>query len=409
MINYQEQQRHYWSQNCREIRLLFVITVAIVWSVSFVTYMKSGYSFWSKSNHQFRTSSYSLDHRRLRIDEVFADPRTVNVKMEMPIQTEIFRSTKRIKTNLVWDNLLDIDEVDEVHTYGNNDIAVPFFWHIHKTGGTTMKTLFSQCLDLVVASQRGGQTVNKKNVSPEKLEKIKIGKATFLNAEVNTIEGIEIAHSALNFSHQAPLLLEKDDNLAIMSAQIRKATELLFDSDGQSSFRGILFALFRHPVEREISNFHYLKKATWEKSYDPSFANLSLDEFIKGGHVPGNWMVRNLIGKSVVDGSDLNNAKWILRNKCWIGLQHEYYDSVLRFGHVFGWDNNEHNNFGRWNSCMGKLKKGQFIKNTNTHSAYDEKSDEWRYLLQINSLDMELYVYALQLYQEQKDKYFSHL
>ena len=62
---------------------------------------------------------------------------------------------------------MDIDEIDEIHTYDNNEIAVPFFWHIHKTGGTTMKAFFSECLDLLVTSGDAGHTVNKKNDSQE--------------------------------------------------------------------------------------------------------------------------------------------------------------------------------------------------------------------------------------------------
>ena len=32
------------------------------------------------------------------------------------------------------------------------------------------------------------------------------------------------------------------------------------------------FALFRHPVDRAVSLFHYLQSAYWEPTYDPSLA-----------------------------------------------------------------------------------------------------------------------------------------
>ena len=112
MINYQARQRHYCSQNCREIRLFIVATVAIVWSISFVTYMKSEYSLWPESIHQFGSMSSSLDHRRLSIDEVFADPKTVNVKMvRIDWVCEVWSALKLLLVTYVsWISLIYNDE-----------------------------------------------------------------------------------------------------------------------------------------------------------------------------------------------------------------------------------------------------------------------------------------------------------
>lgn len=402
---FKDQQYHHQTKYRCFIRLLFLLATVVFW-LSPVTFRKTTLTITPVSKHQLRNksynsrnNSYNLANRRLETNNFSAN--SVTSKENKTV-------LKRKEKKLIWDNLLDVDEVSKYNNGNNIHVAVPFFWHIHKTGGTTMKNLFSQCLAVTVASQRAHQLYEAYGVLPKNLEKVKIGKGTFLNADVSSIEGIEMAHKSLNFAHQAPLLLEQDDSLAIMTSQIRKATELLFISGKNNSFRGILFALFRHPVEREISAYYYLQKATWEKSYDPSFANLSVQKFVEmNGH--GNWMVKHLVGKTVVGEQDLINAKWILKHKCWIGLQNQYYESVLRFGHVFGWDKKGHNNYGRWKSCTTELEKGNHVRNSNNHDTFDEKSKEWRFLSRVNNLDMELYSYALELFQEQGDKYFSTL
>ena len=45
--------------------------------------------------------------------------------------------------------------------------------------------------------------------------------------------------------------------------------------------KGRSLALFRHPVDRALSMFFYLQAATWERTYRPEWANMTVLEWTK--------------------------------------------------------------------------------------------------------------------------------
>lgn len=129
---------------------------------------------------------------------------------------------------------------------------------------------------------------------------------------------------------------------------------------------------------------------------------MTLLDYINSDFVESNWMVRFLVGKpeGLVDEHDLEEAKAILRDKCWIGLQRRMDESVQRFGQLFGW--NQH---PKWQQCIAGFGKKRSNKNINKKSV-DHDSDEWQLLTQINHLDLKLFSYALNLYNEQGNQFF---
>ena len=127
-------------------------------------------------------------------------------------------------------------------------------------------------------------------------------------------------------------------------------------------------------------------------------------DYINSDIVESNWMVRFLVGKTTgaVDEHDLEEAKKVLRDKCWIGLQVLMAESISRFGRLFGWDQHE-----KWPKCMETFRGGKVRSNSNTgKKSVPRESDEWMMLTQINALDMKLFAYAHQLYKQQGEQYF---
>lgn len=142
-----------------------------------------------------------------------------------------------------------------------------------------------------------------------------------------------------------------------------------------------------------------------EPTYSEKWASMTLMDYIKSEWVEGDWMVRFLVDKptGLVDEHDLEDAKNILRQKCWLGLQSRMSESVTRFGALFGW--NQH---PRWTQCMDLYQEGAKRSNGNTHKkTVTQDGEEWTLLSQLNSLDMKLFAYAKQLFDEQSRMYVS--
>jgi len=159
-----------------------------------------------------------------------------------------------------------------------------------------------------------------------------------------------------------------------------------------------MFALFRHPVDRINSLFYYLQNATWERTYaEKSWANMTLAEYASSDFVESNWMVRFLVDKpeGMINEHDLEEAKRIIRERTWVGLQTSLLESITKFGKLFGWVRHE-----KWSQCVEKVINKP--SNHNRHPPIDPTSDEWYSIQAANALDMKLWAYVHQIYNQQK-------
>jgi hypothetical protein len=159
-----------------------------------------------------------------------------------------------------------------------------------------------------------------------------------------------------------------------------------------------MFTLLRHPVERAVSMFHYLSFATWEPTYDPDLAYISIEMYSRSLRIEHNWMVRLLSNELENDLTlhHLELAKEVLRKKCIIGLLEDKSESWDRFERFFRWKFPTQ----RQRECQERILHWGW-SNKHSHPTLEEGSLAWNLLLKRNDLDMELYEYALLLYQEQ--------
>ena len=170
-------------------------------------------------------------------------------------------------------------------------------------------------------------------------------------------------------------------------------TAEIFDS----IHKGRMFTMIRHPIERAISMFYYLQNATWEPSYDPRLKDMSIEDYVVSGRVEENWMTRFLVNKKTapLGPKDVVLAREILRKKFLIGLLSRKEESMRRFTRYFGWDTNTPE---KQRCIYDFIQKGV---NQNEHPSIDRGSKVWEYLMMNNRYDMELYMYAVQLFDEQ--------
>ena len=278
-----------------------------------------------------------------------------------------------------FDNMADVDDVP-VH---KDDLA--YYWHIPRSAGATINDILGGCLKLTIASDAGGRQGHDQD---EMLKEVEFpSQIKYVNVDTSNGPGIERAKSlGLAQSGMADVLI----------------TTLLYD--GASVFdpnhRARLFTMFRHPVHRANSLFHFIQDTVWrrQETFDKVLSKITIEEYYKGGMGESNWMTRFLSNEhtSELDEGHLEVAKAIIRRKCLIGLMDEKSDSLARFEAYFGWKLRSEAE----RECHDKkLNWAWPLKHR--HDDVEEGSELWNLIAEHNTYDVLLYEYAEQLYREQ--------
>lgn len=232
------------------------------------------------------------------------------------------------------------------------------FWHIPKSGGSTAKAIY-KCF----------------------------GKNYKVLSQPSSI-----------FDAQKEGLVASGQVDIIFSSFPEMAAQRLLDPQHKSR----ALVMLRHPVDRLISKFYYLQIASWEKSYRPDWKGMDLFEWAQTQNSDNNHNVKKLAGKSQISvptAMDLELAKTTLHERFFVGLMEQFEESIHRFNIVMGVNENEKRNI----FCMDRFfAKGAGKSNSNPHPKVDWRSPVWKLLARQNALDIELYEYAVQIFDEQK-------
>ena len=254
---------------------------------------------------------------------------------------------------------------------------LPIYWQIPRSGGTLVRKIFGNCLHLVQASQLGA-AAERNNEVDLRTYQTTTG-VHFVNVDTTTPSGIQRA---------------KELDLA-SSATIDVAfTPLIYPMAEACNPRhqGRPFALFSHPIEREVRIFYY------EKANSAALAEMSLLDYVQSGRISNNWMTRFLTNKftGTLTVDDLHVAMEILRRKFVIGLEEKMKESILRFERYFGWGLHATQEMGR---CQDDelLAHGTDQDDENIPKG----SAEWYLIMAQNEYDLQLYDYARYLYDVQ--------
>ena len=287
-----------------------------------------------------------------------------------------------------FNNLADVTEL-----LGKNDTG--FYWQIPRSGGTTLRHIFGSCLDRVQASRVSRDYCDSESDTLEICE-TRLGR--FVNADPSDDPGIQRARElGLARSGLADV---------VVSSRFLHATSL-FDNDGVGGGgRGRAFTILRHPVERSVSTFYYLREATWERNYNPAFKTMSLLDYANHPETASNWMVRWLTGKNhepELGQQDLEFAKQLLRRKFLILLTQDMGASVDRLVQYMGWTDDVPKVGLKCARAAGLKVAAQ---NRNNHTKIEKTTKEYEELEKINNLDIVLYEYAVRLFHEQQHTIF---
>lgn len=324
----------------------------------------------------------------------------------------------------------------------HNTKHVPFFWHIPRAGGTTLSTYFGTCLGLVQASSsyssppvytRWEDQEFANRFKDPTLYVVHMKMQQFVNVDLNDFQGVMRAvKGKLISSDLADLVVVQDVSMGsflLEEARDSDSTSPNHPSD-KSKVKGVLFSIFRHPVERAISSF-YSKQQVHDVHFDPSLEIYSLTDWANSPQYINDYMVRSLVGKlneqspqnqPPLNRNDLDVAKEILRRKCLIGLTDEKSESLKRFEKFFDWNADEAHRHESVNSedksaertraekwrksiikdeeCKDRLLHYSWEKK-HKHDIPEENDVSYKLLESKNRYDIELYIYARQLFDEQ--------
>ena len=338
----------------RQILRLFLVIVPLALTL-----------IYSENMRQRALSNYIKN-----IEEQVNDP--ANATIPMNNRTRGYNTVARYPFTGISNS---IEPISKDHT--------AFFWDIPSTGGTTLKSILGNCLNLVQASRTSSYACDLLPTD-EKLHTCQTGLGTFINCDPSDDHGIQRCRKLK--------VVESGMADVIISSRFLHAASL-FDPEHQAR----AFTIMRDPLEQIISTFYHLREAKWEREYDDKFKNMTLLEYAKREDTPTNWMVRYLTGKimkSSVSREDLDLAKNILEQKFYVLLSKEIKAGIDKFLQDMKFKVS-----GEGKACVEEeISK---ISNMLGHPKVDMESPAADELRARNALDIELFEHAVKLFTRQ--------
>ena len=198
----------------------------------------------------------------------------------------------------------------------------PFFFHVPRSGGQTVKDIVGLCLNKIQASEVG---VRDGHGSETQLSTVEIDNVHYVNVDTTTKEGIERA-AMMGFAGSQMAEM-------VTSSYFLNVARYLFSEERP----GRAFIMMRHPVHRAISMYHY------QKSTGEIAETVNLEEFARGNGIENNWMTRFLTNamEGELKKSHLDQAKKILSKKFLVGFLDDAEESTTRLMKYMGWKYDE--------------------------------------------------------------------
>ena len=242
-------------------------------------------------------------------------------------------------------------------------------------------------------------------------------RSPFVNIDSSTVAGIQRA-KAMGFA---------DAQLAnvVVSPFVYETNDLF-----TQTAKGRFFSVFRHPIDRAVSMFYYIRVADWEPSYKPELKDWTLEQYAQSDIVENNWMTRQLsnqLGGELTE-ENLNKAMEVVRRKFLVGLMTQIEPTMVSvwmgllirllsiifmlYAHIIYTSQARAEKFFRWKfhvnppnqeACRERLMSGGANSNKANKKEGPKEGDEaWNLLAHQNNFDLRLYSYIEQLFVEQE-------
>ncbi len=287
-----------------------------------------------------------------------------NQKMRVPIHPVIRAEEKSIVDAAFFDpgqsHIRDVSEPRE-------GTDLPFFWHIPKASGTTVKETLSECYGLIRTEMIR---------PPSSFDVVRNRKV--LNVDLSTPDAVANA--------RRDGLVDRELADVVVS-QLGLEGSALFTT----RHMGRAFTILRHPVRLAVSLFYYRRIATWEPTYSPELNDITLREYVERDGYYDNWMVRMLSNAKLggLNDGHLDLARSILERKFVIGISDHMDESFRQFEAYFGWK--------EMNAGCVTFHLHSAPSNKNKYPELEHGGEIWNVIADKNKYDMALYYYALEL------------
>jgi len=264
--------------------------------------------------------------------------------------------------------------IDESWSH-RRDKDLPLFWQVPKAGGTIIQNILSQCLDTVRASHIGRNNIG----SALKIQRDSSG-SMYVNVDTSTKSGILRAK-------ELKLAESRFADVVFTPYPYDAASNLL-----DSSHRGRLFGIFRHPVNRTVAMYSYTKSQT------RTTEDMTLLQYVRTA--VNNPMMRTILGKSddaFLNDNDLLVALRIIRERVLVGISERMSDSVRKFEMYFqNWEEKVVND-QQIEECQDIMTQSRPVKYPDLY----EDDIDYQWMIYENRYDMQLYNFARRMFVEQ--------
>ena len=251
----------------------------------------------------------------------------------------------------------------------NSDLV--FFWHIPRSGGSTMKNIMNYCYDLRRAEQL------------DEDPSMNFVRNNVMNMDTTSPDGLQIS-------------LEND----IVNSNMLDVIVSNYFLSGSALFNdkhhGKAFTILRHPVELSASLFFERRK------YIEAWKSMTFHDYVKSDAYLDSWMTRQLTGTMPwvpLTEAHLEQAKNVMKTKIFVGVLGEIEETLRQLKCHFGWGKE------KWvPKCEQKLL--QDPDSVNEHPAPPVRGGAtWKVFIEKEKWDMALYYYGLELFAEQRNRH----
>lgn len=292
-----------------------------------------------------------------------------NQKMRMPVHPD----RRKIEADAVTTAFRNLRKVADPH----DESDVPFFWHIPKASGTTVKEIISGCY----------RKVRTEMIKPPSSLELFDDKKV-LNLDLSTPGACRAARD----------MNAADQGVAdVFISQLGRQGAAVFSE----YHMGRAFTVMRHPVKLAASLFYYRRIATWEPTYRPDFNDITLEQYVEEDAYYDNWMVRMITNAKMggLNDGHLDLAMSIIREKFVVGIS-DHMDQTFRHLELyFGWRESTE-------GCVDfHLHKAP--SNKNKYDMPVEGGVVWSLIAEKNKYDMALYNFALDTFSDQAERMFK--
>ena len=260
---------------------------------------------------------------------------------------------------------------------------VPYFFHVPRAGGSTVKEVVGNCLKLVQASDVG---VRDGHGEDPVLQVLDIKECRYVNVDTTTVPGIQRA---------AALGLSSSGLADVVVSSYFHDSAGLYDLGHQ----GRAFIVLRDPMERAASMYWYRIEEVGDLD-----RSVSIEDYAQGNGIENNWMCRFIANRMTgeLTKDDLEEAKEILRTKFLVGFVDDFDESLHRIMKYAGWSyKDDGTERMKQEDCIKDLAGHGTNANPVEYELPKRGSQAHALISWQTQFDSKLYSYARELFEKQ--------